>query len=82
MVWSCRIRLIPRETGGNKGVAGPIGNIVLSPCCRYPKNGRNLRQHCVVPLLPTPTTTPGVPYRTPVLSGQQLAVVKSGGVRT
>ena len=82
MVWSCRIRSIPRETGGNKGVAGPIGNVVLPTCCRHPKNGGNLRQHVVVTLLPTPKTTLGVPYRTPVLPGRRLDRRKPGGGRT
>jgi hypothetical protein len=72
MVWSCRIRSIPRETGGNKGVAGPIGNVVLPTCCRHPKNGGNLRQHVVVTLLPTPKTTLGVPYRTPSVVGETV----------
>lgn len=81
MVWSCRIRSIPRETGGNKGVAGLTGNIVLSTCCRPPKTLRNLRQHVVVTLLPTPKATLGVSYRTPVLSGRSLDLRISAGSR-
>ena len=80
MVLSFGTRCITRETSGNKGVAGPIGNIVLPTCCRPPKTNGNPRQHGVVTLLPTPTATPGALYIAPVLSGQ-LELIVSGGAR-
>jgi hypothetical protein len=74
----CTTRCSPRKIGGNKGVAGLIGNTVLPARCRPLIIGGNLWQHGVVTRLPTPTATLGVLYRTPVLPGRRLDLRKPG----